>query len=189
MKSQILLHIVMVNEVQNKQVETEEYITDLFIYTITPKHNYLFTKKTQELHKVNHQNKTLSKIDEDSNLTSQIKQLKGMFSFINIDKKRLDDKQQEYFIEGKGNSVTLNSKVSTVVVNNLELTTNYLFFKKNQQSSIFELDLPNNELVIENSIEMNIQGNNIITKSKVKSYEFIDDNVSLFDYVYNYKIL
>lgn len=187
MKSNILIHITKETEIQEKKIILHEYITDLFTYTTTPKLNLLFRKDTNKLYSVNEEEKELMEFKVNEQQLNQINQLKTMISSIDIKESEIEGKKK-FTIEGKGDAIILNGEVVTTKVKGLGETVNHLAFQNAQQSSLFEINLGVDELIENSLVIMNIQGQEVQTKSTITDILVKEDNINEFDHIYNFQI-
>jgi len=185
MNSKILIRVTKESEIQEKKLVSEEYITDLYIYTKTPKLNLLYRKDTNKLYTINEEGKKLIEMQKNESKIAQINQLKNMISTVNIEESVLD-KKKEYTIEGKGNTVTFNAKITTLIMEEISKTINYESYKKSQEEALFDLNLPSNELIENSTFNLNVQGSNIQTKTVIKNIDIIKENTNQYDYLYDY---
>lgn len=183
MKSKILIKITKENVVQEKRTITEEYITDLYVYTKTPMSDLLFRKDTNKLYTVDNIEKKLIELRRDDQQISQVNQLKSMLSTIDINQFEIGERKK-YVVEGKGDAVTLNVEISTIKVDELKQTANYESYKLFQETSLFDLNLPSNEFIEHSTISLSINGNKLETTSKVIQMNIIKDNINEYDHIY-----
>lgn len=183
-----LIKVTKLNEVQDKEVLSEEYISDLYVFTKTPKMDLLFRKDTMKLYQVDDTLECLLEVKEDVEQIRQIEQLKKMFLNIDIKKNKINEKEFQYIIEGKGNSVTLNAEMYTSIYEELKNTASHDSFLLSQKSSLVDINLLPSELIKESFFSMNIQGNIVTTKSTLKTIDLIYNNTSKYDYLLEYSI-
>ncbi|HYG40323.1 MAG TPA: hypothetical protein VD908_16960 [Cytophagales bacterium] len=187
MKSNILIHITKESEIQGKKIVSDEYITDLFVYTKMPKVSLLFRKDTKKLYTVDEEQKKLIETKTNDLQVSQIRQVKSMIMTMDIQESEVGEKKK-YKIEGKGNSIAINGEVMTIRIKGLEETINHLVYQDTKKTSLFELSLEEDELIENSFLTMNIQGNAVQSKTITTSIRVIENNRNEFDHIYNYHL-
>lgn len=189
MNSKILIEIVRENKTQDRNIVSKEYITDLYVLTKTDDIDTLFRKDTNSMYIVNYEDKSLIEIAENPKQIDHINQLKAIFSDISINQTISEDKNKNYLIESKNDNMSLNVKIKTQIIEELANTVSSDMYELSKKTNIFNLPLTNKEIVESSDFCINIQGNESIIETKTNSIDIVLDDVSKYDYLYNYSIV
>lgn len=188
MESNILINIEKEMNIHDKVVISNEYFSNLFIYTRVSEMELLFRKDTEKLYRICNTYKTLSAVENDQQQIHQMQQIKSMISSIDLNEKSEGD-CKEYYYTGKGDNIVITSSISTHSKPELEQTINYLSYQKSKDSALVDIELSKDEIIYSSRLKINIQGTQIETKTDITKYQIINNNINQFDYLLNYKII
>lgn len=186
MKSKLLIHIVKEIETAESKIQIEEFITNLFVYTKQNCSTVLYLKNTNKIYTVNETLKKLAPITlEDRKL--QTNQFKNLFSQINVSNKE-EGQARKIFIEGNGNNIKLSGEVKISKFQALQNSANLASHKLLSETSLVDINIDNNEIPDYVNIDINIQGQKIKNRTKIKNIKVLTNDINRYDYVLNYSI-
>lgn len=186
MKSTILLCIKKETELQGQNIFTEEYITDLYVYTKMPNLCLFFRKDSNKLYSINRDQERLLEVQKSDQEIAQIAQLKSMLTMIDVSQAEAGE-NKKYIVKGTGELISLDAEIKTSSMQEFEQTANYENFQLSQKTALFELNLSKNEFVENSSLQLKVHGNKVETKTIVKEINIMKGDVTRYDHIYKYQ--
>jgi hypothetical protein len=170
----------------NQDVQVEEFITDLFVFTKQKDNDVFYRKDEDKIYAVNEASKNMNLISLDHR-QQQADQFKKLFSQIDV-QHNTEENSRSVIIDGKGNVVTISGEVKISKFPDLENTANLGAYKLLSKSSLVDIDMENNEITDYVDININVQGQRIKNKTVIKNIEVLTIDINRYDYLLNYSV-